>query len=257
MKTTDSWDVFEKLSEIIEKSSKITFFTGAGISTSAGIPDFRGPDGIYNLIEKTHKLPYPEAVFDINYFRTNPSVFYSFSKEMFKAEIKPTFTHTFISKLERLKKLAIVITQNIDMLHEKSGTVKVLDCHGSYKTAHCIKCGSLYNFKDFEDNLRNGIVRKCSCTGVVKPDIVFFGETLPQKFYDIMSDLPETDLLFVLGSSLTVQPANIFPLNIIKKYSPYSVIINNQSTCYDKLFDTVIHQDIDSVFKNVNMHLQY
>ncbi len=247
----------ERLSQLIAKKNKILFFTGAGLSTSSGIKDFRGTNGIYQTIGDKYNLPYPESLFEINFFNKNPLPFYDFSKELFNHEIKPSFSHNFISALEKMSKISLIVTQNIDMLHEKSGSKKILNCHGSYNTAHCLKCKTHFNFNQFENNLKSGIPKNCKCGGIIKPDIIFFGEQLPEKFYHTIENPPDTDLLIVLGSSLTVQPAAMLPILIKKKFNVEMVIINNQSTEFDALFDIVIHQDIDTVFKNVNSILNY
>lgn len=220
--------------QLIKESKEILVFTGAGVSTSCGIPDFRSEDGLYSFSKERYKIPYPEAIFDINYFKTNPQPFYTFSKELLSNKVLPSVTHKMIKKLEDLGKLKWVVTQNIDMLHEKSGNKNVLACHGSYETATCLTCNKKYDFKDIEDRLVLGEIPKCNCGGIIKPDITFFGESLPEKFYTFTQNPPKVDLVLVMGTSLEVGPANQIPL-MYKGKVPL-VIINRDKTAYDHYF---------------------
>ncbi len=138
-------NLYRQIAELISKSQNIVVFTGAGISTGAGIPDFRSPNGLYSLIDKKYNPPYPEAVFDIGYFKRNPHPFYSLSAQLLKKKSKPTLCHKFIAWLEEREQISLVMTQNIDMLHSEAGSKKVLECHGSYSSAHCLKCGKEYD----------------------------------------------------------------------------------------------------------------
>jgi NAD-dependent histone deacetylase SIR2 len=235
--------------ELIKKSNKITVFTGAGISTSCGIPDFRGPNGLYTLVQKKYNLPYPEAIFEINFFKKDPKPFYNQSKELFNTNIKPSLTHKFIAWLEEKNKIALVMTQNIDMLHKIAGNSKVIECHGTYSTAHCLNCQKTYNIKDIEIQMKNGEVPYCSCGGIIKPDVVFFSEQLPMDFFEAYQNPPETDLLLVMGSSLTVQPAAGFALKLTGFAT--SIIVNLEPTMYDALFNFSIKEDLDTFSRQV------
>jgi len=235
--------------DLIKSSEKIIVFTGAGISTNCGIPDFRGKNGLYEIVKKKYNLPYPVAVFYFSYFKYNPQPFYHLSKELLNIDIKPSISHKFIAWLEEQGKLKLVITQNIDMLHTKAGNKNVIECHGSYLTAHCIKCSKKFDLDQIEGKIKKGEIPLCECSGIIKPDVVFFGEQLPNNFYNAYQHPPEADLIMVMGSSLMVQPAAGFALMYAEKIK--SIIINNDKTNYDNMFDFVLNMDLDEFSKTV------
>ncbi|KAJ9628416.1 uncharacterized protein PV06_06516 [Exophiala oligosperma] len=194
----------------------IVVMTGAGISTSAGIPDFRSPDtGLYSNLARLN-LPYAEAVFDISYFRTNPYPFYTLAHELYPGKYRPTITHSFISLLHKKGKLLKLFTQNIDCLEREAGVPGdfIVEAHGSFATQRCIDCRT-----EYPDDLMKEIIGKkevphCinkSCGGLVKPDIVFFGEQLPEAFFRSRSLPAKADLAIIMGTSLTVQPFASLP----------------------------------------------
>lgn len=232
-----------KLAEHIEAAGKITVFTGAGISTSCGIPDFRSPGGIYSIVGREMNLPSPEAVFDLNYFRRDPGPFFALSCNLLFKRAEPSLCHKFIAWLEERKEVQ-VITQNIDGLHLAAGSTRVMECHGSYTTAHCMGCSREYTFEQIKESLKEGSVPFCGCGGVIKPDIVFFGENLPEEFYSYYMHPPESDLLIVLGTSLTVHPAADLVLKIAE--SCPSFILNKDTTPYDHFFLQRIPGDLDT-----------
>lgn len=235
----------DEIVRIIEDAQNITVFTGAGVSTNSGIPDFRGEKGLYSMIGQKYDLPYPEAVFDIQYFKQNPIPFFELSKDIF-SEVHPTICHKFVAWLEEKGKISLVMTQNIDMLHQLAGSKKVLECHGTYTTAHCLSCEKAYTIEDIKDSLMAGQVPYCECTGIIKPDIVFFGEQLPMEFYKAYHMPPKTDLLMVFGTSLLVQPAANFPLKILDRYDCKTILVNFEPTPYDAGFEYVINEDLDA-----------
>ena len=246
-------DIKETLQKAIQKAGIIAVFSGAGISTSCGIPDFRGPEGIYSTVQQRYNLPMPESIFDLSYFRENPVPFFDFSREMFTKEVHPSLTHHYLAELEKEGKEISIVTQNIDMLHGRAGSTGVIACHGSYRTGRCMDCDKKYTINDYEDSLKTGTVPKCGCGGVVKPDIVFFGEQLPENFFEIYNSPPAADLILVLGSSLSVQPAARYPLRLMQhRPEAMSILINNEPTPYDDYFTLVIHRDIDETFKSMN-----
>lgn len=234
---------------LINNSNNILFFTGAGISTNCGIPDFRSQNGLYSYAEERYKVPYPEAVFDLDFFKKNPEPFYKLTKDLISKKIKPSTTHNLISNLEEQDKLLLVATQNIDMLHEKAGNKKVLSCHGSYLKGTCRSCGKLYRLVDYKEDLLKGVIPYCKCSGIIKPNITFFGEPLPQQFYDFLSNPPTVDLVITMGTSLEVQPANQIPLQYCGKVP--TVIINIGKTKYDSYFDYTLSMDCDDFSKEV------
>lgn len=198
------------------KCRKVIFMVGAGISTSAGIPDFRSPDtGLFSQLEK-YNLPYPEAIFDIGFFQKNPKPFFHLARELFPGNFDPTPCHYFMRLLHDKGQLLRLYTQNIDSLERIAGVPdeKLLEAHGTFNTAHCTnkRCRKAYSLewmkkivlpKDRKDN----VARCDSCGSYVKPDIIFYGEMLPDRFYSLIEhDFPQCDLLIVMGTSLTVQP---------------------------------------------------
>ncbi|KKA27037.1 hypothetical protein TD95_003959 [Thielaviopsis punctulata] len=203
----------EAVSKYIKKgkAKKIVVLTGAGISTAAGIPDFRSPGtGLYNNLKRLN-LPYPEAVFDIDFFRKHPEPFYVLAKELYPGKFFPTISHAFIALLAHKKLLSKLFTQNIDCLERRAGVPEslIIEAHGSFATQRCIECKSEFPEKEMQEHVDAGIVPRCGkkkCKGLVKPDIVFFGEGLPIEFTLNTHLAREADLILVLGTSLTVYP---------------------------------------------------
>ncbi|KAI2901577.1 hypothetical protein CBS76997_446 [Aspergillus niger] len=193
---------------------RVVVMVGAGISTSAGIPDFRSPDtGIYSNLAHLD-LPDPEAVFDISFFRQNPRPFYTLARELAPGQFRPTIAHSFIKLLYDKGMLLKHFSQNIDCLERLAGVPgdKIVEAHGSFATQHCIDCKAEYPEDLMKKAITKGKVPYCTqCKGLVKPDIVFFGESLPADFFD-NRDLPEqADLCIVMGTSLQVQPFASLP----------------------------------------------
>jgi NAD-dependent histone deacetylase SIR2 len=182
---------------------------GAGISTSAGIPDFRSPDtGLYANLARLN-LPYPEAVFEINFFRRKPEPFYALAQELYPDNFRPTLTHSFIQLLSSKSLLHTCFTQNIDTLERRAGVPdeKIIEAHGSFATQRCIDCRKPYDGEKMKKMIMNKQIPRCEkCKGLVKPDIVFYGESLPVQFHRSIPTLQEADLLIVMGTSLTVHP---------------------------------------------------
>jgi len=226
-------DLCEKIKS--GKFKRISLLTGAGISVSAGIPDFRSPgSGLYSQLEK-FKLPYPEAVFTLDFFGQNPEPFFLLSKQLYQPEhFKPTPTHWFIRLLQDKKLLNVNMTQNIDGLEHLAGLPedKVVECHGHFRSAHCTGCQDKISFSTMEKHIREGkplYCKKDSCGKPCKPDIVFFGEQLPLQFMLTTTQvLPKTDLLIVLGTSLKVFPFAAL-VDTVKETCP-RVLINRELT---------------------------
>ena len=190
--------------------------TGAGISTSAGIPDFRSPDtGLYANLARLD-LPFAEAVFDISFFRKNPLPFYTLAHELYPGRYRPTISHSFVRLLSDKGLLLKLFTQNIDCLEREAGVPedKIVEAHGSFARNHCIECKSSFPKDLMRQAVRKHDVPHCltpQCNGLVKPDIVFFGEQLPEKFHRNRSLPSSADLCIVMGTSLTVQPFASLP----------------------------------------------
>ncbi|GAA6002370.1 hypothetical protein JCM10207_001086 [Rhodosporidiobolus poonsookiae] len=199
------------------KAKRVIVMAGAGISTSAGIPDFRSPGtGLYDNLQK-YRLPYPEAIFDIDYLHDSPDAFYTLAKELYPGNFKPTTTHYFLKLLQDKGVLKGVWTQNIDTLERIAGIEDdyIVEAHGSFAQATCLHCGKKYSQEDIKPRILAGEVVRCKergCDGrkaaLIKPDIVFFGEGLPDRFFDRLSHFQSCDLLIVIGTSLTVGPFN-------------------------------------------------
>jgi NAD-dependent histone deacetylase SIR2 len=196
------------------KAKNIVVLTGAGISTSAGIPDFRSPEtGLYANLARLN-LPYAEAVFDISYFRQNPEPFYILAHELFPGKYRPTITHSFISLLNDKGLLYKLFTQNIDCLEREAGVPDdlIVEAHGSFATQRCIECLTPYDDEKMKEAIFCKQVPHCEqCKGLVKPDIVFFGEGLPSRFFESRNCIPSADLAIILGTSLSVAPFSALP----------------------------------------------
>ncbi|XP_030370229.1 NAD-dependent protein deacetylase Sirt2 [Scaptodrosophila lebanonensis] len=189
---------------------KIVTMVGAGISTSAGIPDFRSPgSGLYNNLKK-YKLPHPTAIFDLDYFEKNPKPFFALAKELYPGSFVPTLAHYFVRLLHDKGLLLRHYTQNIDTLDRLTGLPeqKIIEAHGSFYTNHCTKCRKAYDMAWMKEQIFSDQLPTCEqCQGVVKPDIVFFGESLPADFYTCPeTDFKDCDLLIIMGTSLEVHP---------------------------------------------------
>ncbi|XP_072385939.1 NAD-dependent protein deacetylase Sirt2-like isoform X1 [Diabrotica undecimpunctata] len=188
----------------------IITMAGAGISTSAGIPDFRSPGtGLYHNLQK-YNLPHPQAIFELDFFHNNPKPFFELAKELYPGTFKPTLCHYFVKMLDEKGLLLRHYTQNIDTLERVAGIPedKIVEAHGTFHIGHCLKCRQEYSQDWMKEIIFKDQIPSCEkCSGVVKPDIIFFGEVLPSKFYNgIRTDYSKCDLLIIIGTSLAVQP---------------------------------------------------
>ncbi|KAI1427435.1 DHS-like NAD/FAD-binding domain-containing protein [Xylaria sp. FL1777] len=201
------------VAELIKRgqAKRIVVMTGAGISTAAGIPDFRSPKtGLYHNLARLN-LPHPEAVFEIDFFRDNPRPFYVLAKELYPGNFHPTISHTFVALLAKRKLLRMLFTQNIDCLERAAGVPPelIVEAHGSFATQRCIDCKGPYPDAEMRKCVESASPPICvheECRGFVKPDIVFFGEQLPNTFFKNASVPQEADLVIVVGTSLMVHP---------------------------------------------------
>ena len=220
------------LSELLAQSKHAVVLTGAGISTLSGIPDFRSPSGLYNRTDiDAGKL------FDIDYFMKDQTYFYHHSKDFLYNldEKEPNIVHKALARLEAKGIIHAVITQNIDLLHQKAGSQKVLELHGSPLHHHCLRCGKSWDFETIARIVRSGGIPRCDvCGGIVKPDVVFFGESLPvNALTEAEREARTADLMLVLGTSLTVYPAAAVP-EITLQSGGKVAIINRDPTHLDK-----------------------
>ncbi|XP_031982889.1 NAD-dependent protein deacetylase sirtuin-2 isoform X4 [Corvus moneduloides] len=193
-------------------SKNVVCMVGAGISTSAGIPDFRSPGtGLYSNLQ-SYNLPYPEAIFEIGFFKKHPEPFFALARELYPGQFKPTVCHYFMRLLQDKGLLLRCYTQNIDTLERVAGLDPELlvEAHGTFFTSHCLRpsCRQPYGLAWMRERIFSSLVPKCEkCQGLVKPDIVFFGENLPSRFFALLeSDFKKVDLLLIMGTSLQVQP---------------------------------------------------
>lgn len=177
--------------------------------SAAGIPDFRTPGtGLYDNLQ-SYNLPYPSAIFEIDYLLANPKPFFALAKDLYPGSFKPTPCHYFIKLLDEKGLLQRHYTQNIDTLERIAGITpeKIVECHGTFFTNHCMKCRQEYTMAWMKEKIFQDVIPTCECGGIVKPDIIFFGESLSDSFYVLpMIDFKECDLLIIMGTSLEVQP---------------------------------------------------
>ncbi|XP_047218277.1 NAD-dependent protein deacetylase sirtuin-3, mitochondrial isoform X2 [Girardinichthys multiradiatus] len=200
-------DVAKNIQE--QRYRRVVVMAGAGISTPSGIPDFRSPgSGLYDNLQQ-YDLPYAEAIFEIGFFHRNPNPFFALAKELYPGNYLPNLTHYFVSLLHKKGQLLRMYTQNIDGLERLAGVPPemLVEAHGTFATATCTLCLQKYDGEDLRPAVMSGTVPQCpTCKGVVKPDIVFFGEELPLHFFKYLTDFPLVDLLIIMGTSLEVEP---------------------------------------------------
>ena len=236
-------DKIEKLKQWISESRNIVFFGGAGVSTESGIPDFRSVDGLYN-----QKFEYPpEQIISHSFFLRRPEYFYRFYREkMLPLGFEPNITHRVLARWEEEGRLSAVVTQNIDGLHQKAGSRRVYELHGSVLRNYCMRCGKFHT-AEFVRNSEG--VPKCDCGGTVKPDVVLYEEGLDQNTIEkAVSAIYGADLLIVAGTSLTVYPA----AGLINYYRGNRlVLINRDETPYDQYADLVFHESLGKIFEQL------
>ncbi len=254
-----------KLFELIKGSRSCTALTGAGVSTLSGIRDFRGKNGLYKEMDA-------ERLFDLEYFFKDPSFYYQHTRDFIYnlREKKPSIVHTCLGALEQKGFVKGVITQNIDLLHQKGGSKRVVEIHGSPSLHYCPGCinsaeletikieniprygGTVMDFSEAAAMVMSGAMPRCKkCGGILKPGITFFGEALPVKALGEAESLArETDLMLILGTSLTVFPAAGLPEYTLRSGGSI-VIVNNMATNLD--YRAVLHfNDLESVFTIIN-----
>lgn len=235
----------EKLQKIIDESRNIVFFGGAGVSTESGIPDFRSQDGLYN-----QKYDYPpETILSHTFFMRKPEEFFKFYRDKMLCDTaKPNAAHLKLAEMEQTGKLKAVITQNIDNLHQMAGSKKVLELHGSVYRNHCMKCGKFYDFKYMKESKD---VPRCSCCGMIKPDVVLYEEGLDDyTIQESVRVISEAEVLIIGGTSLAVYPA----AGLIDYFrGNHLVVINKAPTPRDKYADLLIKEPIGQVFSQIRV----
>jgi len=236
-------DKIDKLRQWVQESSRIVAFTGAGVSTESGIPDFRSVDGLYS-----QKFDYPpETIISHSFYERRPEYFFRFYRDkMLPLGFEPNITHNTFAQWEREGKMLAVVTQNIDGLHQKAGSRKVFELHGSVLRNYCTRCGKFHSAEFIRDS--DGIPR-CDCGGIVKPDVVLYEEGLDAEVIEnSVAAIASCDLLIVAGTSLTVYPAAGF-VNYYR--GNRLVLINRDATPYDHYADLVIHASLGDVFSKL------
>lgn len=259
----------ETLKKWVEESRNIVAFTGAGVSTESGIKDFRSKDGLYSETWRpneqdstesgipdfrsvdglySQKFDYPpETIISHSFYKRDPQYFFRFYKEkMLPLGFEPNITHRKLAQWEQEGKLLAVVTQNIDGLHQKAGSKKVYELHGSVLRNYCEKCGKFYP-AEYVKNAKG--VPLCQCGGIVKPDVVLYEESLdPDTMSSSVSAIRKADLLIVAGTSLTVYPA----AGLIQYYRGNRlVLINRDETPYDDYANLVLHESLGTVFSQL------
>ena len=235
--------MYDELKKAIDGSDNIVFFGGAGVSTESGIPDFRSVDGLYN---QKYKFP-PETILSHTFFMDRTADFYDFYRDkMICLSAKPNKAHIALAKLEQQGKLKAVITQNIDGLHQLAGSKNVFELHGSVHRNYCMKCHKFYDVTAISESRG---VPKCTCGGIIKPDVVLYEEGLDDKTVrNAIKYISEAEVLIVGGTSLNVYPAAGF----LDYFRGKTIILLNKSvTSFDRRADIVIHEPIGQVLSAV------
>lgn len=236
-------DKIETLRQWVKESCHIVGFTGAGVSTESGIKDFRSVDGLYH---QHFEYP-PETIISHSFYMRNPSYFFRFYREkMLPLGFEPNITHKKLAQWEQEGKLDAIVTQNIDGLHQKAGSHKVYELHGSVLRNYCTRCHKFYPaefIRDAQD------IPRCTCGGIVKPDVVLYEESLDGETIEkSVAAIAGADLLIVAGTSLTVYPA----AGLLRYYrGTRLVLINRDLTPYDDNADLVIHDSLGNVFSQL------
>ena len=236
-------DALKTLQTWVEESERIVFFGGAGVSTESGIPDFRGVDGLYR-----QKYAYPpETILSDTFFYQHTEEFFRFYREkMLVTDVRPNAAHEKLAQWEREGKLLAVVTQNIDGLHQKAGSKNVFELHGTIYKNHCVRCQKAYDAAYVQ--ACEGVPR-CECGGVVKPDVVLYGEALDSAVIEgSLRAIAAADLLIVGGTSLTVYPA----AGLIDAYTGHRlVLVNKTATARDARANLVLREPIAALFSRL------
>lgn len=241
------------LQEIINQSKRIVFFGGAGVSTESGIPDFRSVDGLYH---QRYDWP-PEEILSHSFFMRNPREFYRFYREkMLPLDAQPNAAHLKLAELEHKGLLTAVVTQNIDGLHQKAGSKRVYELHGSIWRNTCMRCGHFYEPQRIAQS--HDAVPLCDCGGIIKPDVVLYGEGLDDNVVaGAVSAIRKADTMIVAGTSLTVYPAAGL-LNYFR--GKHLVLINRDATPMDDQADLVIHDKVGETLSRIivpDLHIDH
>ncbi|HIE10796.1 MAG TPA: NAD-dependent protein deacylase [Kiritimatiellae bacterium] len=237
----DLQQAVRQAARLLGSSRRIAVLSGAGISVSSGIPDFRSQDGLYSD-------PSNIGIFEIGEFIREPERFFRFAARFYQVlmDARPNTAHEEIARWQQAAQVE-VITQNIDDLHEQAGAQQVYHLHGSYRTSRCMRCGKMRPTDELLDDVARGCVPLCHCGGILKPEIVFFGEQLPLAAWSAAQRaIAAADVLLVVGTSLVVYPANMLPR--MRSPSTAMIVVNRDPTPADGEAEVVIRGDIVEVF---------
>ncbi|QXJ28394.1 NAD-dependent protein deacetylase of SIR2 family [Saccharolobus shibatae B12] len=230
--------IYEKIAEELISSSYAIAFTGAGISTASGIPDFRGPQGLWKK--------YSPELASIEYFEKDPKNFWEFYSLRMRGlfEAQPNKAHYSLAELEKMGIIKVIITQNIDGLHQKAGSKNVIELHGTMRRSYCVSCLRTYDSLNVLSMIEKGnLPPRCDCGGIIRPDVVLFGEPV-KNIYEALSIAYESDLVISIGSSLTVYPANLIP-QTVKERGGKLIILNMEETPLDSIADYVVREPVE------------
>ncbi len=246
---------FASFIKLFENSKRIVVLTGAGVSTLSGIPDFRSSSGLYS---KKFGHMAVEDILDIGFFNLHPDVFYSWAKGNWYIleNYKPNIIHRTLARLEAMGKLSEgIFTQNIDGLHQKAGSKKVYELHGSLQNGYCTNCHSWHSYDEISKAVNSDIVPVCAqCGGVIKPDIVFYGENLDSTVLQRSQfSFSKADLAIVLGSSLIVNPAATLPYLTVQNGG--DVVIVNRDSTYLDTYAQYKFDDLETFFTEFSLYL--
>jgi NAD-dependent deacetylase len=236
------------LRAMLESASRVVAFTGAGISAESGIPTYRGADGVWKRYD-------PDTVADAEYFLRNPAYYWQFVRDIRYPALRdaaPNRGHRALAELEGRGVLKALVTQNVDGLHQDAGSVNVLELHGNTRRVRCLDCGGRSGLEALEDRMRGEMPPSCpDCGGLLKPDVVLFGESLPEEtLQEAIRQSRSCDCFIAVGSSLLVQPAASLPA-MAKQAGARLVIVNKEETPFDSLADMVIRDSASSALAAV------
>ena len=243
-------DNYEKLNELIHDSNKTVFFGGAGVSTESGIPDFRSKDGLYNVRDVQFEKYQPEYLLSIDCLEGEPEVFFEYYRQKLDTHgIEPNRAHYKLAEMEKAGLLAGIITQNIDGLHQRAGSVNVAEIHGSTLRNYCSRCGKEFPW-DYIFRSEGPLPLCDKCGGTVRPDVTLYGEMLPDaEICKADSYIRGAELLIVGGTSLAVWPA----AGYVARFHGKLVMINRDETPYDYRADLIFHESIGEVLSRVTI----
>lgn len=244
-------DKLALIADWIQNSERIVFFGGAGVSTESGIPDFRSDTGMYKRKYSCNKKEVTaEECLSIDFARRHQDIFYDYYlHEFVHPDARPNDAHIVLAQLEEMGKLSAVITQNCDSLHQKAGSKHVIELHGSTASYSCECCQKKYSHQDVVEAVKKNRTAVCTCGGFVRPDIVFYGEPLPEGVFERAAHyVAQAEVFLVAGTSLNVYPA----ASLMHAYRGNKcVLINLQATPYDDIADCVVHEKCGSVLKQI------